>query len=145
MGPEERFRDGMGICLVAIARNLFFFYRPTMGLECVNGGSWTRMMSVIEVDDAGREWAGCRFVSISRNEKKRENLIARKFGKRAKSRSGCKLACHCIRCNAYTLVNSIDKYVRIYSFCLMVLWHDCENLMRMERTSVTTTRETNCI
>lgn len=81
MGPEERFRDGMGICLVAIARNLFFFYRPTMGLECVNGGSWTRMMPVIEVDDAGREWRGCRFDSISRNEKKRENLIVRKFGK----------------------------------------------------------------
>lgn len=105
MGPEERFRDGMGICLVAIARNLFFFYRPTMGLECVNGGSWTRMMSVIEVDDAGREWGGCRFVSISRNEKERENLIVRKFGKRGKSCSGCKFACHSIRCNIYTLVN----------------------------------------
>ena len=142
MGPEERFRDGMGICLVAIARNLFFFYRPTMGLECVNGGSWTRMMPVIEVDDAGREWRGCRFDSISRNEKKRENLIVRKFGK---SCSGCKFACHCICCNTYSLVNLIHKYVCIYSFCLMVLSHDYENLMRMKRTNVATTRETNCI
>lgn len=90
-----------------------------MGLECVNGGSRTRMMSVIEVDDAGREWAGCRFVSISRNEKKRENLIVRKFGKRrgrdGKSRSGCKFACHCIRCNILIrwLIWSTDTYVYI--------------------------------